>query len=355
LDILRQRFLDAGGLLLEQTAFKAAAVHDDGVRIELLPGRDAAPGAEAGDVNRPMALQQQQQQQHEVQGSSSSASNGRSSSGSSSNGGGAPAPAPARRQLTARLLVDCMGHYSPIVRQMRQGQAPAGMVLVVGGCWAGMPPNLNVAADLLHTCTDAERDQQLFWEAFPAADGGRTTYMFSYSDAAPCRPSFAELLDTYLHLMPAYQGVPLERLQPKRILMGGCACLLAVPACLLCLPAVPGVPACLLACFRMLHGWEGPVAARPGCLPAPPPPATAPNARPTCRQPLSAPPCPALLLVAAGGFPCYTDSPLRPAFDRVLQIGDAGASQSPLSFGGFGSMVSCCGRGRAGAFHCGQH
>jgi len=41
-----------------------------------------------------------------------------------------------------------------------------------------------------------------------------------------------------------------------------------------------------------------------------------------------------------GGFPCYTQSsPLTPAFDRVLQIGDASAAQSPLSFGGFGSMV----------------
>jgi hypothetical protein len=254
LDILRQRFLDAGGLLLEQTAFKAAAVHDDGVRIEVLPGWDATPGAEAGDVNRPMALQQQQQL--EAQGSRRSSSNG--SSNGSGNGSGAPAPVPALRQLSARLLVDCMGHYSPIVRQMRQGQAPAGMVLVVGGCWAGMPPNLNVAADLLHTCTDAERDQQLFWEAFPAAGGGRTTYMFSYSDAAPCRPSFAELLDTYLHLMPAYQGVAMEQLQPKRILMGGsAACLLSA-----CLPA-------LRACFRMLYGWPGPVAAQPCCLPTP--------------------------------------------------------------------------------------
>lgn len=40
-----------------------------------------------------------------------------------------------------------------------------------------------------------------------------------------------------------------------------------------------------------------------------------------------------------GGFPCYGRAPLRPGWDRVLQIGDAGAGQSPLSFGGFGSMV----------------
>jgi lycopene cyclase CruP len=44
--------------------------------------------------------------------------------------------------------------------------------------------------------------------------------------------------------------------------------------------------------------------------------------------------------VLFGAFPCYPGaSPLPPAFDRVLQIGDAAAGQSPLSFGGFGSMV----------------
>ena len=32
-------------------------------------------------------------------------------------------------------------------------------------------------------------------------------------------------------------------------------------------------------------------------------------------------------------------SPLKPAWDRVLQIGDASGIQSPLSFGGFGAMT----------------
>jgi hypothetical protein len=44
--------------------------------------------------------------------------------------------------------------------------------------------------------------------------------------------------------------------------------------------------------------------------------------------------------VLFGGFPCYSSTtPLGPGFDRVLQLGDASASQSPLSFGGFGSML----------------
>lgn len=43
--------------------------------------------------------------------------------------------------------------------------------------------------------------------------------------------------------------------------------------------------------------------------------------------------------VLFGGFPCYSDGPLQPGFDRIIQVGDASASQSPLSFGGFGSML----------------
>lgn len=49
--------------------------------------------------------------------------------------------------------------------------------------------------------------------------------------------------------------------------------------------------------------------------------------------------------VLFGGFPCYSSTnPLTPGFDRVLQLGDASASQSPLSFGGFGSMLRHLGR-----------
>jgi hypothetical protein len=135
--------------------------------------------------------------------SGSSSSNGSSHSNGSSN----VAAGGKRGRVTARFLVDCMGHWSPVVKQLRGGQRPDGMVLVVGGCWGGFPAAANRTADLLATVTDAEDlpDTQLFWEAFPAANGGRTTYMFAYSDAEPIRPSFAQLLDTYLRLLPRYQ------------------------------------------------------------------------------------------------------------------------------------------------------
>jgi hypothetical protein len=48
-----------------------------------------------------------------------------------------------KQQITARLLVDCMGHYSPVVKQMRGGSKPEAMVLVLGGCADGVPPELN--------------------------------------------------------------------------------------------------------------------------------------------------------------------------------------------------------------------
>ncbi|PNH00987.1 hypothetical protein TSOC_013148, partial [Tetrabaena socialis] len=43
--------------------------------------------------------------------------------------------------------------------------------------------------------------------------------------------------------------------------------------------------------------------------------------------------------VLFGFFPTFKDTPLRPAFDRVVHIGDAGGLQSPLSFGGFGALT----------------
>ena len=40
-----------------------------------------------------------------------------------------------------------------------------------------------------------------------------------------------------------------------------------------------------------------------------------------------------------GFFPTYRASPLRPGWNRTLQIGDASGIQSPLSFGGFGALM----------------
>ena len=55
-----------------------------------------------------------------------------------------------------------------------------------------------------------------------------------------------------------------------------------------------------------------------------------------------------------GCFPTYRSSPIRNGYSRVLQVGDASGIQSPLSFGGFGSLTRHLGRitgGVADALH----
>ena len=171
--------------------------------------------------------------------------------------------------MTARLLIDCMGHNSPIVQQVRWGVKPDGVCCVVGSMASGFPLDLNKTGDVIATAsTISAKDRlQLFWEAFPSSSGptDRTTYMFCYLDAHPSRPSLAQLLDIYWKEMPKYQKI------------------------------------------------EDAIAAGSVDL--------------------------EFKRVLFGVFPSYRDSPLKPSFNRIVQVGDASGIQSPLSFGGFGALV----------------
>lgn len=121
--------------------------------------------------------------------------------------------------MRARLIVDAMGHASPLVRQARWGQPPDGVCLVVGSCAAGFPPpgegGWEGGGDLIATDSDieplgsAQLPTQLFWECFPAGSGAdhRTTYMFCYSDALPGRPSLEEMLEQYWRRLARYHGL----------------------------------------------------------------------------------------------------------------------------------------------------
>ncbi|WP_414541503.1 NAD(P)/FAD-dependent oxidoreductase [Nostoc sp. CCY0012] len=155
LEKLKTRFLAAGGQLLENTPFTEAIVHPDGVIVN--------------------------------------------------------------NQYKAKLLIDAMGHFSPISRQARQGKKPDALCLVVGSCAQGFPENNS--GDLLLSFTPLQNQCQYFWEAFPARDG-RTTYLFTYMDAELQRLSLAELFAEYLRLLPEYQGVELNQLQFQRALFG---------------------------------------------------------------------------------------------------------------------------------------
>jgi lycopene cyclase CruP len=162
LETLKTKFLAAGGYLLEHTAFKEATVHPDGVRVET-----------------------------------------------------------DRLSLKTRLLLDAMGHFSPISRQARQGKSPDAVCLVVGTCAQGFPANQT--GDLFVSFTPIQNQCQYFWEAFPARDG-RTTYLFTYLDAHPDRPSLETLFEDYFQLLPRYQGVDLDQLRFQRALFGFFPC-----------------------------------------------------------------------------------------------------------------------------------
>ncbi|MGF1538513.1 MAG: FAD-dependent oxidoreductase [Elainellaceae cyanobacterium] len=155
---LKAKFVAAGGGLFERTPFKAATVHPDGVCIKT-----------------------------------------------------------ADQPLTTRLLIDAMGHFSPLALQARGGRKPDAVCLVVGTCATGYPQNNT--GDLLASFTPIRNQCQYFWEAFPARDG-RTTYLFTYLDAHPQRPDLETLFDDYFDLLPQYQNVSLEQLQVKRALFG---------------------------------------------------------------------------------------------------------------------------------------
>ncbi|RAM53245.1 MAG: FAD-binding oxidoreductase [Hapalosiphonaceae cyanobacterium JJU2] len=194
LETLKQRFLAVGGKLFENTPFKEAVIHPDGVIVN--------------------------------------------------------------NQYKARLLIDAMGHFSPMIQQARQGRKPDAVCLVVGSCAQGFPENHT--GDLILSLTPIQKQCQYFWEAFPARDG-RTTYMFTYMDADPQHIGLEALFEDYLRLMPKYQNVELSQLKFQRALFGF--------------------------------------------------------------------------------FPSYRQSPVHTPWSRILPVGDSSGNQSPLSFGGFGSMV----------------
>lgn len=183
IELVRRRFEAAGGKVFERCAASGVEIHSNGI---LLPWSSSPKKGNAATTT---------------------------TSGST----------------TGRLLLDCMGHFSPIVRQTRWGNKPDGVCCVVGACNRGFDPLTNTSGDLIYTNmplrgksnTDVQY-AQYFWEAFPAGSGprDRTTYMFSYLDADPMRPSLVSLMDDYWKLMPSYQGVEIDDLEPQRILFG---------------------------------------------------------------------------------------------------------------------------------------
>ena len=162
LETLKQKFLAAGGILVEKTAFQGATVHPTGVVVKT-----------------------------------------------------------EQATFPTRLLIDAMGHFSPLLQQARQGQIPDSVCLVVGTCAQGYPHN--ETGDLILSFTPVRHQCQYFWEAFPARDG-RTTYLFTYLDVHPDRIGLEDLFDNYWELLPEYQQISLDTLDIKRALFGFFPC-----------------------------------------------------------------------------------------------------------------------------------
>jgi lycopene cyclase CruP len=181
LETLKQRFLAAGGSLLENTPFAQATVHPDGVVVETV-------GEAEGQRSRGAEEQRSTKEENH-----------------------------SLLTFKTRLLLDAMGHFSPITGQARHKQKPDGICLVVGSCAQGF--GQNDAGDLLVSFTPIQHNCQYFWEAFPARDG-RTTYLFTYMNAHPDHLGLEDLFEEYLRLLPEYQGVELSQLQPQRALFG---------------------------------------------------------------------------------------------------------------------------------------
>ncbi|KAG5545615.1 hypothetical protein RHGRI_017939 [Rhododendron griersonianum] len=126
--------------------------------------------------------------------------------------------------LSSRLLIDAMGNFSPVVKQIRRGKKPDGVCLVVGSCCRGFKDNST--SDVIFSSSAVkevgESEAHYFWEAFPAGSGpmDRTSYMFTYVDPHPGCPKLEELLEDYWDLMPNYQGVSLDNLEILRVIYG---------------------------------------------------------------------------------------------------------------------------------------
>jgi 2-polyprenyl-6-methoxyphenol hydroxylase-like FAD-dependent oxidoreductase len=122
LECVRRRFEAAGGLVLERTLVTEVRIYADGAELAL-------EGPDEGG---------------------------------------------ASRILHSRLVVDCMGHRSPIALQQRDGQRPDGVCVQVGSCVRGAWATQRRAGDFFVTHTDAQRAGpqrnarvQYFWQVSP--------------------------------------------------------------------------------------------------------------------------------------------------------------------------------------------
>ncbi len=109
----------------------------------------------------------------------------------------------------------------------------------------GTGTDATAAGDVIYTndpiqpASSVMPDLQCFWEAFPSGSGptDRTTYMFTYVDAQPTRPSLLAMMEEYWKLMPKYQVTPLSTI-PEAMVVASCVagCPMRLPVSKECKP-----------------------------------------------------------------------------------------------------------------------
>ena len=177
--------------------------------------------------------------------------------------------------ITAKLVLDCMGNASPISSQQRYGIKPDGICAVVGSCAGGYDPSNNKYGDIIYTNNPT----------VSRPGKGSNQYFWEAFPVGIGRngKSSSDVKTTYMF---TYMDA-----SPDRISL-----------------------------FDLMEDyWK--------LLPIYQPSITNPETDLDIKRILFA------------YFPTYRDAPLKPAFSRVLAVGDASGIQSPLSFGGFGALT----------------
>lgn len=182
-----------------------------------------------------------------------------------------------KEPITAQLVLDCMGNASPISKQQRQGKKPDGVCAVVGSCAAGFDASSNTIGDIIYTFN-------------PIQDKGANGQLQYFWEAFPVgigrngvAPGKSDVKTTYMF---TYMDANEQR---------------------------PSLLSLMEDYWNLL-----------------------PTYQPSIQNPVTDLDVKRVLFAY---FPTYTDSPLKPQWDRILAVGDASGIQSPLSFGGFGALT----------------
>lgn len=186
------------------------------------------------------------------------------------------------KPITSKLILDCMGNGSPISRQQRYGKTPDGVCCVVGSCAGGFDKETNVKGDIIYTNSEIQNK----------GENGMLQYFW---EAFPVNigrnnnaPGTSEVKTTYM-----FTYLDAEKERPDLLTL-------------------------------MEDYWD-----------------LLPIYQPSIQNPETDLDVKRVLFAF---FPTYRDSPLQPAWDRILAVGDASGIQSPLSFGGFGALTRHLGR-----------